>query len=393
MKPTILTINGGSSSIKFAFYHNGDPLWRCMFGKVTWDTLGGAILTMTDEEEVSVALPIVAGRSAMDVFVNWLELQDDFQSVKAVGHRVVHGMERSEPELVTQDLVEDLQRISPFSSEHLPVEIDLIEVFRKRHPDLVQVVCFDTAFHQVMPRVAKQLPIPRRFEVKGVRRYGFHGLSYAYLMEELVRLGDPSAKKGRVILAHLGNGASMAAVRDGKSVDASMGFTPTSGLMMSTRTGDLDPGIASYLAATESITTSEFYHMANHESGLLGVSETSSDIRDLLKLESSDVRAVEAVDLFCYQAKKWIGSLTAVLGGVDAIVFSGGIGENSDIVRDRICEGLGFLGVELDEGLNAESRSIISTEESPVKVRVIPADEERVIARSVCQVLGLPASV
>lgn len=392
MKPTILTINGGSSSIKFAFYHNGNPLWRCLFGKVTWDTLGGATLTMTDEEEVSVPLPMGDGRSAMEVFVHWLEQQDDFQSVKAVGHRVVHGMERSEPGLVTQDLLEDLHHISPFAPEHLPVELELIEAFRKRHPDLVQVACFDTAFHQDMPRVAKLLPIPRRFEAKGVRRYGFHGLSYAYLIEELVRLGDPAGEKGRVILAHLGNGASMAAVRDGKSVDTSMGFTPTSGLMMSTRTGDLDPGIAPYLATTELIRTSEFYDIANHESGLLGVSETSSDIRDLLKLESSDVRAAEAVDLFCYQAKKCIGSLAAVLGGVDTIVFSGGIGENSDMVRDRICEGLGFLGVELDEGLNSQSRSIISSEESPVTVRVIPADEERVIARSVCRVLDFSAS-
>lgn len=387
MKPTILTINGGSSSIKFAFYHNGDPLWRCSFGKVSQNASGVPTLTVTDEEEVSVPLPMGDGRSAMEVFVHWLEQQDDFQSVKAVGHRIVHGMERSEPELVTPDLLEELRRISPFAPEHLPAEIDLIEFFNKHHPKLVQVACFDTAFHQAMPRVAKQLPIPRRFEAKGVRRYGFHGLSYAYLMEELVRLGDPAAEKGRVILCHLGNGASMAAVRDGKSVDTSMSFTPTSGLMMSTRSGDLDPGIASYLAATESITTSEFYHMANHKSGLLGISETSPDIRDLLKLESSDVRAAEAVDLFCYQAKKCIGSLAAVLGGVDTIVFSGGIGENSARVRARICEGLGFLGIEFDPGLNANSESIISIDESPVTVRVTPTDEEQVIARGVSQVL------
>jgi acetate kinase len=301
-------------------------------------------------------------------------------------------MERSEPEVVTQDLLEDLQRLSPFAPEHLPAEIDLIEILHKHHPKLVQVACFDTAFHQDIPRVAKQLPIPRRFEAKGVRRYGFHGLSYAYLMEELVRLGDPAAEKGRVILAYLGNGASMAAVRDGESVETSKGFTPTSGLMMGTRTGDLDPGIAAYLATTESITTDEFYDIANHESGLLGVSETSSDIRDLLKIESSDERAAEAVDLFCYQAKMWIGSLAEVLGGVDTIVFSGGTGENSDVVRDRICEGFGFLGIELDEGLNSKSNSLISTVDSRVTVRVIPADEERVIAGSGCGVRGAGCS-
>lgn len=392
MKPTILTLNGGSSSIKFAFYHNGEPLWRCSFGKVSQNASGVPTLTVTDEEEITIPLPLGDGRSAMEVFVHWLEQQDDFQSVKAVGHRVVHGMERSEPELVTPNLLEDLQRISPFAPEQLPAEIDLIKFFHKHHPKLVQVACFDTAFHQEMPRVAKQLPIPRRFEAKGVRRYGFHGLSYSYLMGELARTGDPAAEKGRVILAHLGNGASMAAVRDGKSVDTSMGFTPTSGLMMGTRTGDLDPGVAAYLVAMESITTDEFYHIANHKSGLLGVSETSSDMRDLLEVESSDERAAEAVDLFCHQAKKWIGSLAAVLGGLDTLVFSGGIGENSPQVRSRICKGLGFLGIELDQDFNSKSSSTISTLESRVTVRVIATDEEQMIARSVCRVLDLSAS-
>ena len=227
--------------------------------------------------------------------------------------------------------------------------------FRQRHPKLPQVACFDTAFHQTMPRVAKLLPIPRRFDAKGIQRYGFHGLSYAYLMEELARLGDPAATKGRVILAHLGNGASLAAVRDGKSIDTSMCFTPTAGLVMSTRSGDLDPGLAPYLARTEQMTTSQFYKMVNHESGLLGVSETSSDMRDLCASETSDVRAAEAVALFCYQAKKWIGSFAAALGGLDTLVFAGGIGENAPVVRARICEGLNFLGIELNESRNAET--------------------------------------
>lgn len=392
MKPIILTINGGSSSIKFAFYQGGSSLTRGLFGKVDQSDEKGPTLTFTDEEEVSVLLPMGDGRSAMEIFVHWLEQQDDFRSVQAIGHRVVHGMERDEPELVTQELLEELQRISPFAPEHLPGEIDLIEIFRKHHPKLVQVACFDTTFHQSMPRVAKLLPIPRRFDAKGVRRYGFHGLSHSYLMDELVHLGDPAAEKGRVILCHLGNGASMAAVRDGQGVDTSMGFTPTSGLIMSTRTGDLDPGVAAFLATTESITSNDFYHIASHESGLLGVSETSSDMRDLLKIEASDVRAAEAVELFCYQAKKWMGSLAAVLGGVDTIVFSGGIGENSAIVRRRICEGLAFLGVELEEESNSDSRSVISTEESRVTVRVIRTDEELMIARSVSRLLGLSSS-
>ena len=278
-------------------------------------------------------------------------------------------------------------RISSVDPDHLPREIELIETFRQRHPKLPQVACFDTAFHQTMPRVAKLLPIPRRFDAKGVQRYGFHGLSYAYLMEELARLGDPAATNGRVILAHLGNGASLAAVRDGKSIDTSMSFTPTAGLVMSTRSGDLDPGLAPYLARTEQMTTEQFYKMVNHESGLLGVSETSSDMRDLLAHEADDVRAAEAVALFCYQAKKWIGSFAAALGGLDTLVFAGGIGENAPLVRARICDGLGFLGIEIEERRNAASEGVISTNASRATVRVIRTDEDLMIARSVRGIL------
>jgi acetate kinase len=289
--------------------------------------------------------------------------------------------------LVTGELLEELHRISPYDPDHLPREIELIEAFRQRHPRLPQVACFDTAFHRTMPRVAKLLPIPRRYDAKGVQRYGFHGLSYAYLMEELARLGDPAATAGRVILAHLGNGASLAAVRDGKSIDTSMGFTPTAGLVMSTRSGDLDPGLAPYLARTERMTTKQIYEMVNHESGLLGVSETSSDMRDLLAQEAHDIRAAEAVALFCYQAKKWIGAFAAALGGIDTLVFAGGIGENAPPVRARICDGLGFLGVELNKARNAESAGMISTEAGRVTVRVIRTDEDLMIARSVRAIL------
>jgi acetate kinase len=292
-------------------------------------------------------------------------------------------MKHTEPEIVTRKLLDELHRISPYDPDHLPSEIELIEAFRQRHPKLPQLACFDTAFHQTMPRVAKLLPIPRRFDAKGIQRYGFHGLSYAYLLEELARLGDPAAKRGRVILAHLGNGASLAAVRDGKSIDTSMCFTPTAGLVMSTRSGDLDPGLAPYLARTERMTTQQFYDMVNHKSGLLGVSETCSDMRDLLAKEVADVRAAEAVALFCYQAKKWIGAYAAALGGLDTFVFAGGIGENAPLVRSRICEGLGFLGFELDKSRNAKTAAVISKNSSRVTVRVIRTDEELMIARSV----------
>jgi len=398
MKPVkrrVLTINGGSSSIKFALFESGKPPERRLSGMIDRIGLSGTKLTCnepTRNSPESISLADSTHKSAAHFLMDWLDEQDGFTSVEGVGHRVVHGMNHTQPELITQKLLDELHRISPYVPEHLPGEIELIEAFRQRHPKLPQVACFDTAFHRTMPRVAKLLPIPRRFDAQGVQRYGFHGLSYGYLMEELARLGDPAATKGRVILAHLGNGASMAAVRDGKSIDTSMGFTPTAGLPMSTRSGDLDPGLVSYLARTEHMTATQFHEMVNHESGLLGVSETSSDMRDLLAHEADDVRSAEAVALFCYQAKKWIGSFAAALGGLDTLVFAGGIGENSPLVRARICEGLRFLGIELQESRNAKVTGVVSTDASPATVRVIRTDEEQVIAQSTCRVLGLGAA-
>ena len=286
-------------------------------------------------------------------------------------------------------MVEDLRQLSPFDPEHLPEEILLTEEFHRRFPDMPQVACFDTAFHHDLPRVAQLLPIPRRYEAQGVRRYGFHGLSYAFLMGELARLAGTEAAQGRVILAHLGNGASLAAVHRGKPMDTSMSFTPTAGVPMSTRSGDLDPGLVWYLARTEHLDAKGFNEMVNFKSGLLGVSETSSDMRDLLEHETQDVRAAEAMALFCYQVKKWIGAFAAALGGLDTLVFAGGIGENAPTVRGRICDGLGFLGIELDEKQNATNEGVISAKTSGIPVRVIPTDEERMIARMVCGVLGL----
>ncbi|MGB3940304.1 MAG: acetate/propionate family kinase [Candidatus Manganitrophaceae bacterium] len=391
---SLLTINGGSSSIKFALYRVEEPLQRRLYGKVDRIGLSGTNLTFHDPDgkpQASLSLTVPDHKSAANFLIDWLEKQNGFESVLAVGHRVVHGMQHTAPELISQELLDELHRIRPYDPEHLPREIELIETFRQRYPKLPQVACFDTAFHRTMPRVAKLLPIPRRFDTKGIQRYGFHGLSYAYLMEELARLGNPAATTGRVILAHLGNGASMAAVRDGKSIDTSMGFTPTAGLVMSTRSGDLDPGLALYLARTEQISTHQFYEMVNHESGLIGISETSSDMRDLLGRETQDVRAAEAVALFCYQAKKWIGAYTAALGGVDTLVFAGGIGENAPVIRARICEGLEFLGIKIDEKQNAANKGLISAAAGQVAVRVIHTDEELTIARSVCKVIGLGA--
>jgi acetate kinase len=388
--PCILTFNGGSSSVKFALYQAGEPLKRRLHGTIDRIGLSGTKLTFDDpatNHQGSRELAAADHQSAANFLMDWLEAQEGFGSVLAVGHRVVHGMQHSAPELVTQELLDELRRIIPCDPDHLPSEIELIEIVRQRYPKLPQVTCFDTAFHRTMPRVAKLLPIPRRYDAMGVQRYGFHGLSYAYLMEELARLGDPAAATGRVILAHLGNGASMAAVCGGKSIDTSMSFTPAAGLVMSTRCGDLDPSLAPYFARTEQTTAKQFSEMVNHQSGLLGVSEISSDMRELLAQEAHDIRAAEAVALFCYQAKKWVGSFAAALGGLDTFVFAGGIGENAPSVRARICEGLGFLGIELSESRNAKTAAVISTDASRATVRVIRTDEDLMIARAVFRIL------
>ena len=391
--PRILTINGGSSSIKFALFEAGDSLRRILDGAI--DRIGMPEATFrvkgTDPAETfSRPLPAPDHTVAVGALMDWIEQRGGRDSLAAVGHRVVHGGPKySEARRISPEMVEELHRLSPFDPEHLPEEILLTEAFHHRFPELPQVACFDTAFHHDLPRVARLLPIPRRYEAKGVRRYGFHGLSYAFLMGELARMAGTEAARGRVILAHLGNGASLAAVRDGKPVDTSMSFTPTAGVPMSTRSGDLDPGLLWYLARTEGLDVKRFNEMVNFQSGLLGVSETSSDMRDLLDREAQDVRAAEAVAMFCYQARKWIGAFAAALGGLDTLVFSGGIGENAPIVRTRICEGLGFLGIELDDHLNAAGEGAISAAAGRVAVRVIRTDEEWMIAKTVCGVLGL----
>jgi acetate kinase len=389
---SVLAINGGSSSVKFAVYDASTRRQAVLSG--TLDRLGGATMLSwraTEGASREDHTEVPHDKSAVDFLIAWLEARHEFAAVTAVGHRVVHGSAHTEPERVTPDVLDELRRAIPYAPDHLPREIELIEAFHDRHPHLPQVACFDTAFHGNMPRVAKLLPIPRRYQMKGVQRYGFHGLSYAYLIEELTRAAGAEAAHGRVILAHLGNGASVAAVQGGTSIDTSMGFTPAAGLVMGTRPGDLDPGLMSFLTRSEQMTALEFHHMINHESGLLGLSETTADMRELLAREADDVRAAEAVALFCYQAKKWVGAFAAALGGLDTLVFSAGIGERSASVRARICEGLGFLGIELHDRRNAAHASVISTDASRATVRVIHTNEELMIARSVSRVLQLSA--
>ncbi len=388
----ILAINGGSSSIKFALYRTDKLLKNSFNGSVDRIGLPGTNLTFSDSDgkhKNSLILESSDTRSAANFLIDWLEKKIDFSLIKGIGHRVVFGLKHTEPERITHELMDELHRISPYDTDHLPAEIELIEAMRQRYSKIPQIACYDTAFHHTMPRVAKILPIPRRFDAKGIKRYGFHGLSYSYLIEELARVAGTKAAQGRVILAHLGSGASLAAVSDGKSVDTSMGFTPAGGLTMGTRPGDLDPGVAWYMMKSENLTPKQFNKIINHDSGLLGISETSSDMRDLIAKETGDVRAAEAVELFCYQAKKWIGSFAAALGGLDTLVFAGGIGEKSPVIRSRICNGLEFLGIELEEKRNTANAPVISTDTGRVSVRVIQTDEEWMIAKTVSQILKL----
>ena len=389
-KACILIINGGSSTIKFALYTADKTLTHLFHGKIDRIGLTDSTLTYNVEgENQKNTLPIHASdnKMASTYLMNWLEKQVEFASVKAVAHRIVHGMHHTESERITPELLDELRQIIPYDPDHLPNEIELIETFLQHYPKLKQVACFDTAFHTTMPRVAKLLPIPRRFDTKGIQRYGFHGISYSYLMEELTRIEGSKAAHGRVILAHLGNGASMAAVIESKSIDTSMGFTPAGGLIMGSRPGDLDPGVAWYMMNSENLNSKQLNHLINHDSGLLGVSKISSDMHDLLEQETTDYRAAEAVDLFCYQAKKWVGAFVAVLGGLDIVVFAGGIGENSPQIRSRICIGLQCFGIELDEKRNNANAPVISTDNSRVTVRVIKTDEEWMMAKTVSQML------
>jgi acetate kinase len=401
---SVLTLNGGSSSIRFAVFEAGPgPAAgkEGVGGRAEVKLIGGKIERIGSDRPAltldhvgpqgtppSPALGGGGHGSAAEALLDWLASQPVFASVAAVGHRVVYGMQHANPERVTPRLLAELQRFTVYDPEHLPREIEMMESVARRLPALPQVACFDTAFHRSMPRVATLLPIPRRYAALGLQRYGFHGLSYTFLMAELGRLADPAAAHGRVVLAHLGNGASLAAVRDGSCIDTSMGFTPASGIPMGTRSGDLDPGVVSFLAQAEGMDAAGFQRMVTHQSGLLGISETSADVRDLLEREREDARAAEAIALFCYQAKKWLGGFAAALGGIDTLVFAGGIGENSPVVRARICDGLGFLGIVLDPERNANNAGVVSADASTVRVRVIHTDEEAVIASATRSVIG-----
>ena len=385
-----LILNRGSSSLRFSLFLLDPTPSRVWNGSM--ERLGslGATVKWGIPPTDSLATPTLGlepGETVASGLADWIGTRLELSSIAAIGHRVVHGMHHSAPERVTAELLGDLRRILPCDPEHAAGSLELLELFSARFPTIPQIACFDTAFHQTLPRVARIIAIPRRYESLGVQRYGFHGLSYEYLMDALQRIGDPVATNGAVILAHLGAGSSMAAVRDGCSVDTSMGFTPAGGLPMGTRSGDLDPGVALYLMRSAGMTETGLRQVINHESGLLGISGSSSDMRDLLSRESDDPRAGEAIAVFCYAAKKQFGAYAAALGGLDSVVFTGGIGENCPSIRSRICDGLGFLGISLDPTRNESNSEVISADGTRVTVRVLHTDEEQRIARSVRSLL------
>jgi acetate kinase len=358
-----------------------------MSGKIERIGLSGTELTYMDNRKRESRVPVDATDlpGAAAFLLDWLDRQQGAVPLAAVGHRVVQGLGHTQACVIDDALLEELEAITAYDPEHLPGELSLIRLMRRQAPGLMQIACFDTAFHTTLPRLARLLPLPRRYEAEGLHRYGFHGLSYSYILEELTRIAGPATAHGLVIMAHLGNGASLAAIKDGISVDTTMGFTPAGGIVMGTRPGDLDPGVIWYLLEKEKFTASKLNHFINHECGLLGISETTPDMQDLLARESSDERAAEAVGLFCYEVRKAIGAFSAVLGGLDTLVFTGGIGEKSVAIRSRICAGLGFLGIRLDQRANGANELYLSAEEERVGVYAIPTDEEWMIARTVKQ--------
>ncbi len=381
----LLTINTGSSSLKAALYHfSAEAEERELGAEVERIGYPDARLHVEDTDGRSLFnrqdnLPDHA--AALHAFLDWLQGRGDGASPDAVGHRVVHGGSRySEPQLIDDGVVAALRDLIPIDPDHMPQAIEAIEATRRVYPAVPQVACFDTAFHRHMPRVARQYALPRELEQAGVIRYGFHGLSYEYVMGELQRL-DPAAAGGRVVIAHLGNGASMAAVRAGRGIDTTMGFTPTGGLVMGTRTGDLDPGVLLYLLQERRMSPADLSALVNKKAGMRGVSGTSGDMQDLLGKEASDPRAAEAIALFCYTAKKYLGALVAALGGLDALVFTGGIGEHAAPVRERVCADLGFLGIDVDPARNRANAPVISRDGAPVVVRVVHTNEDLMIAR------------
>lgn len=376
----ILCINSGSSSIKFAMYLLDKTEKIIAAGAVERIGLSGGWLWLKDGQGkrlVDSHSDFSNHKEAVKTMFTTATEEQHFPAPDGVGHRLVHGgPNHMAPEMVTPELMLTLRSLIPLAPLHLPGEIKGIDAVAEHYPGLSQVVCFDTAFHRGMPEVAQWLPIVRSLRHEGIHRYGFHGLSYEYIVNTLGK-----AAQGRVIISHLGNGASMAALKDGKPQDTTMGFSSLGGLMMGTRCGDLDPGILLYLMDEKGYDARQLERLLYQSSGLIGVSGISSDMKTLLDQCATEPHAAQAIELFCYTARKYIGALSAVLGGLDTLVFTGGIGERAAPVRWMICHGLDYLGIRLDPGKNDTNAGIISKKNSPCTVRVIPTNEDLMIAR------------
>jgi acetate kinase len=387
----ILTINSGSSSIKSSLYHIAAAEELELFGSLERIGLDAGLFVVQQSDGKVLTdqhCHFPDHSAALKTLLAWLDGRQEDHGIDAVGHRIVHGGRwYQKPELATPQLIATLKTLIPFAPLHLPHEIAAMEAISRHFPSLPQAACFDTAFHRSLPPEAQHFPLPRRLTQEGIVRYGFHGLSYEYILQEIARENGAEAAQGRIIIAHLGNGASMAAIYQGKSMDTTMGFTPTGGLMMSTRTGDLDPGVIFYLLEEKSMEPSAVNELMNRHSGLVGVSGSSPDVEDLLAKEAHDPHAAEALELFCYRARKFVGALSAALGGLDMLVFTAGIGENAAVIRSRICEKLEFLGINLDPARNTSNAPVISPDGSAVTVRVMKTNEALMIARQTNKLL------
>lgn len=375
----IMTINAGSSSIKFDLFEGDGAPARTLTGVI--DNIGLATPSQLTVNGKAQPVEVADHTVAAKILSDWIGQQNLTGSITAIAHRIVHGGPTyNQPTRIDETVISELQKLVGFDPEHMPVEIELIQKMGDVFPNTLQIACFDTGFHNDLPTVARLLPIPRKYEKQGIRRYGFHGLSYASIMRQLGNMGEA---KGRIVIAHLGNGASLAAIKDGVSIDTTMALTPAAGIPMSSRSGDLDPGVALYLATAQKQTAEEFNYMVNYESGLLGMSELSADMKTLLEAEADNPMAKDAIDVFCYQVRKNIGALAAALGGIDTLVFTGGIGEAAPKVRAQVCAGLEFLGIELDDMSNQNNDVIISKHDSKVMVHVQHTDEATAMAEQV----------
>ena len=392
----ILVINCGSSSVKFAVLTSERSPLRFWSGSI--DRIGVAntrfhIVDNQGQTVIDQADPIADHETALAQVLDTIDRRASQLALAAVGHRIVHGGADCDcPVIVTSAVETRLQQLVPLAPLHQPHNLAGIAAVRKTRPSLSQIACFDTAFHHDLPRLATLTALPRAFYGEGVRRFGFHGLSYEYIVDALRRSGV-DVDHERIVIAHLGNGASMCAVSGGRSVETTMGFSTLAGLPMGTRCGDLDPGIVLYLLKAKGMTVERVEHLLYEESGLLGVSGVTSNMQDLLSRPDTQT-AIEAVEVFCYQARRHLAALTATLGGLDRVVFTGGIGANAPIVRAKICAGLEYLDLKLDEARNASNDPIVSAHSSRVAVQALPTDEELTIARHVREMLtAQPKSV